>query len=579
VNLYRILPFEIHWDISSIEPDRKDARYVFWDRWLDKAEFKEAYPDHVSEWDLLSHRDDDHIGISDIDTWTESNSDEWSVSDDDYTQGQHYRYYYDRRKRKLRVVRYEYMEFVTEYYAVDDESGKKTQVEKGVKERIEMAQSLGMGVSLLEKRVEVVKVCEFAGMSVLAEYDSAGPFDGFSLVPYCYDVDEETGTSYGFCRNLFDPQAEFNKSKSLEIEYMAQGTAPGVMAEEGSIGDETAFSQQLRQAGGVSVTKAGAITGGQVTERVASPPSPAVLSRMQGSMDALSEISAIPSASNLTTAEHMQSGVTVAIKYNKTKQAVSTPFSHHEDAQKSIVSKVVQVITRAMPDDQVEALLASEGKYQIQNGTIVEMMPAPPGQQQEQPPMMQGGQQPQQPGMQGGQQPQQQGPQMVPKAQANIRDIQNVKYNLDMDYTSENSTLRMMELEILLQLQMAGVPVDPLVIVEKASASRSTRDRLKTYVEGAQRAEAEGLQAQNDTLKKQNDAFTMIEGSKAQETARHNQAQEKMDMTDMEIKERLKHLEIWEKADEGEKARMMEMAKFAVQQRQAQVKEAMGYGA
>ena len=394
-----------------------------------------------------------------------------------------------------------------------------------------MAQSLGMPISLLKKRVEVVRVCEFAGMTVLREYDSAGPFEGFSIVPYCYDVDEETGTAYGFCRNLFDPQQEFNKSKSLEIEYMAQGTAPGVMAEEGSIGDETAFSQQLRQAGGVSMGKKGSITGGQIREREASPPSAALMGRKQDALDTLSEISAIPSASNLTAAEHMQSGVTVAIKYNKTKQAVSTPFSHHEDAQKSIVKKIVQIITRAMPDDQIEALLASEGKYQIGNGRIAEMIEAPPEMAQQQQQMPQ-------------QMPQQQGPRMIPKATANIRDIQMVKYKLDMDYVSENSTLRMMELEILLQLHIAGVPVDPLVIAEKASASRSTRDRLKAYVESTQRAQAEGMKAQNEALRAQNETFAAIEQAKTQETTRHNTVQERLEMSDQQIKERLKHLEI-----------------------------------
>jgi len=560
VNLYRILPFEIHWDISSVEPDRKDARYVFWDRWFDKAEFKEAYPDYAKEWDVMSKRDDDTVGISDVDTWSETNSDSWSSSDDDYNQERHNRYYYDRRKRKMRVVRYEYMEFETKYYAVDADSKQKTEIDKATKERVELAQAMGMGISVLEKRVEVVKVCEFAGMTLLAEYESAGPFDGFSLVPYCYDVDEETGTAYGFCRNLFDPQQEFNKSKSLEIEYMAQGTAPGVMAEEGSIGDETAFSQQLRQAGGIAMTKKNAIVEGRVAERQPSPPSAALMSRASSAMELMSEVSAIPSASNLTAAEHMQSGVTVAIKYNKTKQAVSTPFSHHEDAQKSIVKKVVQAITRSMPDDQIESILASEGKYQIGNGRIVEMVEGPPQQQQQQ--IGQPGQQPQQ------QQPQQ--PQMVPKAMANLRDIQSVKYNLDMDYASENSTLRMMELEILLQMHIAGVPIDPEVLVEKASPSRSTRDRLKKYAEDTQKAQAEGLQAQNEALKAQNDTFAAIENAKTQETTRHNTTQEKMDAMDMQIKERLKHLEIWEKADENEKGRLMDMAKFAIQQRQTQ---------
>jgi hypothetical protein len=586
VNLYRILPFELHWDIASVEPDRSDARYLFWDRWLSKEEFKEAYPEKADEWGVISKAGESYSGITDLEGFGEYSSDEWGTTDD-YDQGRHHRYYYDRRKNKVRVVRYEYVTYATKYYAVDGETGQKTEIEEGTRKRVEMAAAMGVDISILEKRVEVVEVCEFAGMTLLEEFDSAGPFDGFSIVPYCYEVDEETGTAYGFCRDLFDPQMEFNKGKSLEIEYLAQGTAPGVMAEQDTIPDEEAFSQQLRQPGGIAVTKKGAITENRVRDRVPTAPSAAVMARTQSAMDLLSEISAIPSSSNLTAAEHMQSGVTVAIKYNKTKQAVSTPFSNHEEAQRALIEKVVQVITRAMPDDQIESILQTDGKYVIRDGQVAEMMPMPPEQQAQMQQQQQGqqgmmpGQQmmPEQMGMQGPMQMQQQPqePQMVPKAVVSLRDIKSVKYNLDMDYTSENSTLRMMELDILLQIQMAGTPIDPNVLVERATNSRAVRERLKKYIEEQQKASADGLEAQNATLKEQNDGFIQIEAAKIQENTRHNTATEQIDMSDQQIKARLKHLEVWEKADENEKARMMDLAKFAVQQRQAT--EAQQYGA
>ena len=561
VNIYRILPFELHWDVSSIEPDRGDARYVFWDRWLTKDEFEFSYPDHADKWDALSD--------------SGSDSDEYSMDSDgefggefgfddtrnDYNQDKFNRYYYDRHKGKIRVIRYEYKAHKTTYFMLDGESGEKIEIEKDQVKRVKEAVAIGAPVNLIEEEREIVEVCEFVGDTLLAEYDEAGPFKGFSIVPYCYDVDEETGTAYGPIRNLFDPQMELNKSASLEIEYMAQATAPGVTAEEDTISDEEAFSAQRRLAGGISLVKKDALVEGRVQERPTSQPSAAVMARKQGAMELLSEISAIPSVSNLTAAEHMQSGVTVAIRYNKSRQTVSDPFAHFEGAQKLIVEKVVEAITSSMPDDQIAAILGKNGRFQVEQGMVIEMGENPrsgQGQPQGMPGM---------PGM-----PQQ--PEMVPQARAQLRDLRGMKWSLDLEYTSENSTLRMMELEILMQLVGAGVDVDPEVLVERATNSRSVRERLKTYVEKAQQARAEGQQAQAAMMEKQNQQFAQIEMAKATETKRHNTMTEMSTLNDQQIKERLKHLEIWEKADETEKVRLFNMAKFAVQQTDQRAQQA-----
>ena len=573
INLYRILPFEIHWDIASVEPDRKDARYVFWDRWLSKEEFTEAYPDHKDNWDVMSKSGEEYEGFGDNYSMQESNSGESWTSDDDYSSDRYYRYYYDKRKRKMRVIRYEFKKFTTKFYAVDEQTKQKTEINKEDKQRVELAQTMGAPIKLLEMRVEVVKVCEFAGMTLLAEYDTAGPFEDFSLVSYCYDVDEETGTAYGFVRNMFDPQMEFNKGKSLEIEYLAQSTAPGVIAEQDAIPDEDDFTQQSRTPGGTAIVKKNALTEGRVQDRTPSPPSPAIMARTESALTLLSEVSAIPSSAAMTAAEHQQAGVTVAIRYHKQRQTVSTPFSHHEAAQKQIVDKIVQAIIAVMPDDQMEMIVSADGKYKFGNGRVAEMVEVPPQQQPgPQGPQQPGPQGPQQPGpqqMAPGQQMQQQGPQMVPKAMADLRSVRSMKYNLDMEYTSENSTLRMLELDLLMQIAQIGTPVDPEVLVEKVTNSRPLRARLKKYVEKSERAEQEGLAAQNAALKAQNDGFLQIEAMKSQEDTRHNTAEEQLKLSDQQIKARLKHLEIWERADDSEKQQMMDRAKFALSIQQA----------
>lgn len=331
INLHRILPFELHWDISSVEPDRSDARYVFWDRWFSRSEFKNAYPKHAKDWDTITTQGDSEDGLADSGASVELGGNMFGA-EDDYDQERFYRYYYNRRKNKIRVIRYEYKAFVEKYYVVNLETGEKQEVDAGTKERVEQAQFMGMPVEWSERTEEVTLVCEFAGTTMLGEYEQAGPFEGFSIVSSCYDIDEEVGTAYGLIRNLFDPQQELNKSKSLEIEYLAQSTAPGVIAEEDAITDTESFSDEMKRAGGVALVKKGALQEGRVQDRNITPPSAMVAQRMQGAMELLSEVSTIPSASNLTAAEHAQAGVSVALRYHKSRQAVSSPFSHHESA-------------------------------------------------------------------------------------------------------------------------------------------------------------------------------------------------------------------------------------------------------
>lgn len=539
VNLYRILPFELHWDIASIEPDRSDARYVFWDKWLSEDEFGFAYPDFKQDWKVMTNASDPYYGLENegydhaeiLDTG-------WS-QERDYRNSRWSRYYYDRQKDKVRVIRYEYKTYKDKYY-LQSEDGQSTEIPKDRVEQAETAIALGAPMKVVKRKEEAVEVCEFIGHVLLEEYDTAGPFEGFSMVPFCYDVDEETGTAYGPIRNLFDPQMELNKSVSLEIEYLAQSTTPGVLAEEGAIGDEDAFSDNIRTPGAVATTKKNALVEGRVQSREASQPSAAVMARRDGAINLLSEISGMPSQSNLTAAEHAQAGVTVAIKHQKQKQTVSTPFSHFEASQTNVVEKIVQTITSGvMPEDQIAAILDKEEDFIVGNGAVVELMPNPDGQGQP-----------------------------VPKARANLVDMGKMKWRLDMEYTSENNTLRMLELDMFLQLHTAGVPIDPEVLVEHATGSKSTRERLTEFVEKTMQAQAEGSQAQSQALQQQTEQFAQIEMGKIQESQRHNMMTEQIDIQDKESKEKLEFMKIWEKADSSEKDRLLEMANFAAQLKQ-----------
>lgn len=532
VNLHRVMPFELHWDPASLEPDRSDSRYVFWDRWMSKESFLHAYPEHADEFDSLMGRGDGsrigdinlgEVGLDNVDLR------------EDYRDDNVSHYYSDRRKKQIRVIRYEYKEWAPAWYVTDLQSGKREEVTQDQADNAQLASDVyGIPVQVEKTDVERVRVCEFVGSKMLAEYDEAGPFDGFSIVPFTYMVDEETGTAYGFVRNLFDPQQELNKSKSLEVEYIAQGAAPGVTAEKGAIDDLESFRAELRRPGGVAMVGKGKLAEGAVKDRIPPPPSPAVMARAEGAVNLLTEISGIPSSSTMIPAEHAQAGVTVAIRYNKSRQSVQDPFSNFEDSQREVVRRVVEAITRSMPDDQIAAILGSEDRFVIQGGMLIEIEEGPNGQR-------------------------------VPKSQADLRMIRDMDWKLEFEHTSENGTLRMMQLQILLSLKEAGVPVDPEMMVEKATSSRTERERLRKYAREAAKAAAMSAQKEAQTFEQQTRGMLMIEGMKAQEAARHNQRSEALQSDKQQKDASMRLLDIWEKADDHEKALMFQTLQIAHQ--------------
>lgn len=542
INLYRLLSYEEVWDVSSVEPDRSDARYVFWYRWLDQDEFESEYPQHAEAWAQLAGSDEENpftFGLG------ERNTGDPTSSYNDYNSQRTNRYYFDRRNRKIRVIRYEYKHVEEKTYAIDLESGERHDAtDKKVMDRVKLAQALGaQNFQVAKVMEETTEVCEFVGNTLLAEYPEAGPFKGFSIIPFCYEVDEETGTSYGMCRNLFDPQMELNKARSLDLELTAQATTPGTLAEVGAIPDKKRFEAEKRRPNGIAEVAKGALSEGapKVIERQATPPSAIAAQRSDAAMRLLDEVSGIPSASNLTAAEHAQAGVTVAIRYHKSRQTVSTPFSHFERAQKALVEKIVDVIVNVMPDDQMMAILGQSQNIVVQNGRIVELAPAPIPAQDAGTAMM----------------GQQQGPQMVPKRMVDLSDLRSIKWRLDMEYASENSTLRMLELDIMLQMaQLAQFPVDPEVLAEMATASKSTQERLKKYVEKAQMAAAAGQKAEADALMAQSQGMLQIEGAKVQETTRHNTVEEKLGFLEAQLKLVIEQMKLGQQAEQADAERM-----------------------
>lgn len=540
IDVHRVMPYELNWDPSSIEADRSDAGYVFWDRWLTRAEFEREYPEHKKQFESLMNKASDpgSDGVSSSTNRAEPVS--IHEIDDDYEQDDWNRYYFDRHKSKARVIRYEYKTNVRETYVVDPETDE-TRVVTAEERRYleELMEISGRPIEFVQVKSEQVKVCEFIGSTILAEYDSPGPFDGFSISSFVYAMDEEEGVPYGAIRNLFDPQSELNKSKSLEIEMIANGAAGGVTAEIDAIVNEEQFKRERRMPNGVSYVENDALAMNRVREREPYPISPAVIQRAQDAIQLTDRISGLPSSGMVTPASQMEAATTVALRHHKAKQVVQDPIANFEWCVRDTYRKVVESITRSMPDGQIAAVLASEKRFQVQGGIVTEMKQTPQG--------------------------------LQPKGQASLRELHSIDWNIELEMQSENTTLRMMEHEVFMGLQAGGVPVPPDLLAETATGSRSKQERLKTHIEQVQESSSQAAQRESELAQQNMQLMAQLEQMKLQETIRANQAKERLSAEKQESDEQISLLELWEKSDAREKQELLKLASLELEARETMI--------
>jgi hypothetical protein len=104
--------------------------------------------------------------------------------------------------------------------------------------------------------------------------------------------------------------------------------------------------------------------------------------------------------------------------------------------------------------------------------------------------------------------------------------------------------------------------VDPTLLVEKTVTSTAEKDRLRKYTRETSAAQAQASQGQEETMRKQIEETLAIERSKAQETARSNRSDETLTARKIGDKRAMDMLELWEKADDNEKAVVMERLKL-----------------
>jgi hypothetical protein len=450
------------------------------------------------------------------------------------------RYYYDSKRDKLRIIHAEYRLPKKIHYLINPQTGISEEVSEGLVSQLDSLQLRGMLAGLQPTSIwkDYIYTVEWVGTDILSEGPTDAPFDGFSVVPYSYAIDSESGTAYGMLRNLFDPQMEINKAHSASLEILVGQSKPGVIAEEGAIPDVASFEQSLRVTGSVAIAKVDALASNRVRDRTLAQFSPAITERLERSVEMLDRISNI--ATDLEApSSHAEAAATVQLRHRKSILSMIDVQQSFERWQKSVMMRVLQAIVKEMPDSQMTSYLGNNERFKVQGGTLYEMGPSP-----------------------------QDPSQKVPVGQVPVNDVRSLRYDVTLEIGDQSGTYRLMELQSQASLLQLGVPIDPVVLVEKAATSRSERERLKKYAENASRSQMMSAQQQGEAATKQIEATLKIEAQKAQEAARHNQVTEQLQAKKQQDEVSVRFAGILQKADNDEKRAVTELMN-TVEQRQA----------
>jgi len=543
IEVFSASPHDVTWDPASTCLNRSDARYVFWNRWLSKGEFAQEYPEHATDWDSI--RKSTGAEPADLTSLLMSEG-PYEDRDDDGAKSSSY--YWDRYKKLARVVHFEYKSRYQKQFVLmgDGEAVEVDDKEAALIRKDELGQ-LG-DVEITKTWAEKVHVLEFAGPVVLhdsTEHEGAHqPYDGFSLEPFIYALDDEDGTPYGAVRNLFDPQMEINKAWSSSLEHLVGQQRTGVIAEAGAILDLETFEEQLATTGSVAVVKDGALAQGQVQQRTVPQPSMASQQRLENATLVVDKISGISSDLE-SPASQQEAATTVAIRYHKSQLGLADVRAAFDELDMGIERRILETIVRAMPDDQIQTLLSNDEKYVVAEGTIVEIAPNP-----------------------------QQPDRKVVKQQASLEAMRTLKYDIELSTTTENTTLRLLELQGFMQLFQMGAPVDPVMLVQRAAGSRSDREQLKEFAEQQAQQASQMAQMQAQQVQQQVQQTLQIAAGSEAEKARHNKAEEEFKAEKLATDASVDIAAIVERSDENEKKAILKVFEV-VQQRQSDREKAV----
>jgi len=533
---------EVKKDPTSRRADLHDAGFIFWDKWIAAEDFKIQHPkfknhmDEVMDTGLMM---DNLTSLEPQMPFDTDNSGEEDTSDYNTPLDTNY---FDRGKRMVRLIHMEYWQAYKRYYGFNPETGQPMEFEKKNLSQLKLVYPVKFNqefeyVTIMDKKV---RWFQFIGDKILYDDDSPLPYHGFSVVPcFAYsDVSKRTGNNFGIVRLMKDPQREVNKRWSQTLNWLNQQVAPGVYVEESAFVDQGQGEASLKTPGSATLLQDGALSNNRILERKvpAFPNAPMALE--ESAQQLMRKVTGINPDLLGMDRGRQEPGVVIRLRQQQGMMLLKPLFKSAQRMKKANFERLLAVIMEYMPDEQIMSILGQNDKYQIQDGVIFDK--------------------------QYGQ-------------QADIRNIRDLKYNVNSEESPANKSKRVMDIAVFMEMRQAGFEVDPNAVIEKLDISASEKRRWLDYIAQQQQAaqQAQEQQLELEKLKIQSnmqvgmrkiDTGDVLGHEKLDETIRKDSQKHYIDKEKLTLEERRQELDFIARTAQTEATKQQAKANRTKQQ-------------
>lgn len=451
---------EVRFDPAARKRDLSDASYIVWDRWLSLEDFAIKYPSHAKkaeqafEWGVWPRMD--------IELPAEANNAGNDINDEsDYSDPLDIGYF-DSKKRQIRVCHMEYWKYVKKYFYWDYER-KEWLEAKGKWEDFqkEFAKAYpGKRLQYEQSTQKEVWWLQFCGEEVLVHAKSPINYPGFSLVP-CFlygDVSRRHSDHFGIVELMKDPQREINKRTSQTLNLFNQQVQPGVYAEAQAFLNTDQAEQSLKEPGSITWLKDGAIGQKRLQERQVPVFPTAVLQMGEYSREMIRHITGINPDLLGMNDKRREAGIVVQLRQQQGMAILKPVFKAYMELRKQLFERQVRIIMEHMPIKQIKKILGEGDRYKITGNSVIEDTKT--------------------------------------GLACNLRNVSEAAYDIDAEPEANTLTQNALEMATFMEMQQAGMPVDPKVIVGKTNLPMTEKLKWLSYIDEQQKMASEAAQAE-----------------------------------------------------------------------------------
>jgi hypothetical protein len=452
-----VMPSEIRLSPSFKGDDLDDAREIYWHKWVTYEDFAIQYPQFIKDMDDIIHGESfGDFEETDIDNIEDDSGLPVDTPEDDEYSTDIDTGYYDRSNGQIRIVHKEYWCTYDRYYGVNPQTMQWEEFDKDNLEALKAAIPDFQYETIKDKKV---KWFQFTGHKVLFDGDSPIPFDGFSIVgAFCYK-DKSSGhiSHYGVVKNMIDPQREANKRWSQTLNLYLQQHQGGNFVETDAIADMKEWDDTIRTPGADTFVNPGALSQGKIMPKQIPQLPQGAYQLHEQAKDLIKKVSGIDNDLLGVAHNSGEAGVTIRLRQQQGLTMLAKIFKNHHRMQEQLAKRIYAIIMKYMPNSQIQRILGGSDRYQFRGEMVADIKNG---------------------------------------IIAPIRNIKDLKYNIDVEESPTNMTKTMAQLAVFMDMMSKGFPVDPKTVIERLDIPEGDKVEWVKFVEQSQQSAQQQQQMQ-----------------------------------------------------------------------------------